>query len=132
MEKVTEIKNSIPIIEDKIAFICKTYDVTSDELLLELIRFLDLIFHTNKNLSPSHIVDLVWHEFILFTRFYHHFCNKHYQRFIHHTPGGKEYPKVFKKTIHLYIKKYGRPHPKIWGDLATKEWKDINCGSCHN
>lgn len=35
---------------------------------------------------PSQVVDDLWHEFILFTRNYRHFCNKAYWRYLHHTP----------------------------------------------
>ena len=35
---------------------------------------------------PSQVVDLAWHEFILFTRQYQQFCNKALGRFLHHTP----------------------------------------------
>ncbi|TSE05461.1 hypothetical protein [Aquimarina algiphila] len=103
MKKVNEIKREIPLIIDKIDNICKQYELTSDELILELVRFLDLIHITDQKLSPSYLVNLVWHEFILFTRFYEQFCLKHYTRFIHHTPGKREDANVFKRTIKLYI-----------------------------
>lgn len=35
---------------------------------------------------PSDSVDEIWHEFILHTRDYSEFCNKHLGRFLHHTP----------------------------------------------
>ena len=35
---------------------------------------------------PSQAVDSAWHEFILFTRYYQHFCRKALGRFLHHTP----------------------------------------------
>lgn len=35
---------------------------------------------------PSQVVDVAWHEFILFTREYHNFCNKALGKFLHHTP----------------------------------------------
>ena len=35
---------------------------------------------------PSQAVDVVWHEFILFTREYDSFCQKGLGRFLHHTP----------------------------------------------
>lgn len=35
---------------------------------------------------PSQAVDVAWHEFILFTRKYEHFCNRALGRFLHHTP----------------------------------------------
>jgi len=42
----------------------------------------------NKRLvaMPSQVVDDAWHEFILFTRLYEHFCKKALGRFLHHTP----------------------------------------------
>lgn len=35
---------------------------------------------------PSQVVDVAWHEFILFTRDYQYFCHKGLGRFLHHTP----------------------------------------------
>lgn len=35
---------------------------------------------------PSQVVDVAWHEFILFTRMYEEFCGKAINRFLHHTP----------------------------------------------
>lgn len=35
---------------------------------------------------PSQAVDDLWHEFILFTRNYRHFCSKAFWRYLHHTP----------------------------------------------
>jgi len=35
---------------------------------------------------PSEIVDVFWHEFLLFTREYQSFCKKGVGRFLHHTP----------------------------------------------
>lgn len=35
---------------------------------------------------PSQAVDVVWHEFILFTLQYQNFCNKALGRFLHHVP----------------------------------------------
>ena len=35
---------------------------------------------------PSEIVDVFWHEFLLFTREYQDFCKKGIGRFLHHTP----------------------------------------------
>lgn len=35
---------------------------------------------------PSQVVDLAWHEFILFTKKYDQFCKKALGRFLHHTP----------------------------------------------
>jgi len=35
---------------------------------------------------PSQIVDVAWHEFILFTKEYEKFCENAFGRFLHHTP----------------------------------------------
>lgn len=35
---------------------------------------------------PSQIADELWHEFILCTRLYQHFCGRAFGRFLHHTP----------------------------------------------
>jgi len=35
---------------------------------------------------PSQVVDDLWHEFILYTRGYEHFCRQAFGRFLHHTP----------------------------------------------
>ncbi len=131
-KKVTEILEKIPLIEEKILKVCEDNEISSQLLIQELVRFLDMVHDTNQHLSPSYLVDLAWHEFILFTRFYDEFCKKHYNRFIHHTPSKESKPTIFFKTIQLYIKQYGQPHPKIWGEVAQEEWKTSNCGSCLN
>lgn len=35
---------------------------------------------------PSQVVDDLWHEFILYTKNYEHFCQGAFGRFLHHTP----------------------------------------------
>jgi len=35
---------------------------------------------------PSQVVDDLWHEFILFTKPYKHFCDRTFGRYLHHTP----------------------------------------------
>lgn len=35
---------------------------------------------------PSQVVDELWHELILYTRYYQYFCNKAFGQFLHHTP----------------------------------------------
>ncbi|MCB1644452.1 MAG: hypothetical protein KDI36_03320 [Pseudomonadales bacterium] len=35
---------------------------------------------------PSQVIDVAWHEFILFTREYQKFCKSGLGRFLHHTP----------------------------------------------
>lgn len=35
---------------------------------------------------PSQLADDLWHEFILYTKNYDHFCRRAFGRFLHHTP----------------------------------------------
>jgi len=49
---------------------------------------------------PSQVVDDLWHEFILFTRLYKHFCGKAFGRYLHHTPvEGMSSPTVAEEGI---------------------------------
>jgi hypothetical protein len=35
---------------------------------------------------PSRVVDIAWHEMILMTRTYYHFCERAFGRYLHHSP----------------------------------------------
>lgn len=50
----------------------------------------------NQSLTPSRIVDIGWHTFILDTREYAQFCTRVAGRFIHHTP--HDPPNATKRT----------------------------------
>jgi len=131
-QRLNDIQTQIPLLRKKVDHICEKYNITSEELLLEMIKFLTLIHSTNQKLSPSLVVDLAWHEFILFTRYYQEFCMTHFNRFIHHTPSENEDNSIYQKTIKHYIKQYGMPPEAIWGNLAVEEWEASKCGACHN
>ena len=106
----------------------------ASEILMEALKYLDLVYYTNQRLTPSLLVDYAWHEFILCTVLYSKFCQEKFGRFIHHHPGGKtkETQNLFKKTIQHYIHHIGKPQEKYWGTTATEEWEDSQCGSCSN
>ena len=70
----------------------KTYPHLTDEQTHLVFRALrDYFWMCNKAnrkmvAMPSQVVDIAWHEFILFTRSYKAFCRKSLGRFLHHTP----------------------------------------------
>ncbi|RGP53324.1 glycine-rich domain-containing protein [Pseudomonas abyssi] len=70
----------------------KTYPHLSDAEVMRVMQGLREYFHLcnmagRRMVSmPSQAVDVAWHEFILFTRKYEHFCGKALGRFLHHTP----------------------------------------------
>ena len=70
----------------------QTYPHLSDREIEQVIKGLREYFHVI-NLSrrklvsmPSQVIDVAWHEFILFTKMYQEFCTKALGRFLHHTP----------------------------------------------
>ncbi len=131
-QQLKDIQRNIPLLKKKLSFICNEYNISREELLLEMLKFLNLIHNTNEKLSPSLLVDLAWHEFILFTKYYNEFCMIHFNRFIHHTPSENENANIYHKTIEYYIKHYGKPNAAIWGNHAINEWNASQCGACHN
>jgi len=70
----------------------KTYPHLESKDLDLVIKGLRDYFHIcniagNKMVSmPSQVVDIAWHEFILFTKKYEFFTNRALGRFLHHTP----------------------------------------------
>jgi hypothetical protein len=64
------------------------------EQVFEALRFYFQLCHeaNGKMVSmPSRVVDDAWHEFILFTRDYHEFCQGAFRRYLHHTPASASY-----------------------------------------
>ena len=68
------------------------YDYLNDADILKVMKGLrDYFYICNQAKGkmvamPSEIVDVAWHEFLLFTREYQIFCKKGIGRFLHHTP----------------------------------------------
>ncbi|MFC3153460.1 glycine-rich domain-containing protein [Litoribrevibacter euphylliae] len=68
------------------------YPHLSDEnvaLVMDALREYFYFCHQAKRRvvsMPSQVVDVAWHEFILFTRDYQQYCKKALGRFLHHTP----------------------------------------------
>ena len=129
---VRQMVNDNPLIIEKICSATNLDLKASKELLVEVIKFLDLIVISGQRLTPSCLVDLAWHELILFTRSYKNFCEQTWGRFIHHHPGGKkqENQKNFQKTLTLYTQHWGNPPAQFW--LNQDENQSIpGCGPCH-
>lgn len=56
------------------------------KIRVEFLRFVSLKFITEETIAPSPDVDAFWHTFILHTRDYADFCQRHLGRFMHHEP----------------------------------------------
>jgi hypothetical protein len=59
----------------------------------EFLRFASLTFITDGPISPSPSVDDFWHAFILHTKDYEEFCQKHFGHYLHHEPKDHRLPR---------------------------------------
>lgn len=60
---------------------------TAERIMNAALGFLDLCAkNPGKRFSPTPLVDIGWHTFILYTQDYAKFCQEHAGRFIHHEP----------------------------------------------
>ena len=71
--------------------------------------------------SPSTIVDRVWHYHLLYTHSYwHNFCGKVLNKSLYHYPGGGRAEELVKDrhryqaTLELYQAYFGNPPVDIW------------------
>lgn len=62
--------------------------VDADHVIRGLRQYFQICSISGKRMvsMPSQVVDVAWHEFILFTRDYQRFCQTALGRFLHHTP----------------------------------------------
>ena len=130
---IREILEEEPLLLERIKISTQlTSKEEAQKALTEVVKFLALIVFTKTKLTPSVIVDDAWHEFILFTRLYHRFCEQKFGRYIHHQPGGeeKENHKRFYKTLQLYILSIGEPPKQFWGTIAEQLHQNADCGNC--
>jgi hypothetical protein len=119
-----------PVLYEKIGAACDIEESQVARSLTEVIRFLNLIAMSDTMLTPSVLIDLAWHEFILCTRAYGNFCERHFGRMIHHHPGGlaEKNREQFRRTLELYREHFGTPEPGIWGGAKVPAASE--CGNC--
>lgn len=89
------------------------------QAVLEYKKFMYLAAVSDMMVSPSEIVDTVWHQHLIFTKSYHEFCQILGKK-IHHIPSthNKEDFKKFKAakdhTAKLYETYFGKQPENIW------------------
>lgn len=79
----------------------------------------------------SHRIDEVWHQFVLFTRQYMEFCERHYGIYLPHAPSNAPKPErgalpdvptaTFVEFAARYETMYGEPLPDCWHDDRSVE-----------
>lgn len=84
--------------------------------LREAKRMLYLHAVSDQSVSPSVLVDMAWHEMLMFTRFYQEFC-AFIGAFVHHdpTPGQPDGGRVYEQTKANYEKFFDeKPDTQYW------------------
>lgn len=79
-------------------------------------------------------VDEVWHQFILFTKSYHNFCNDLLGGYLHHSPHTSKTPTDAKKEgvknfVSAYQQIFGEI-PSIWNISSNNEDCGDSCNYC--
>lgn len=101
----------------------------------EYKKFTYLAVLSQFQVTPSKVIDIVWHEHILFSRGYRSFCTGVLRYELDHHPElfpmeelTDRYSQQFNKTLNLYRKEFGEEPPSdIWGItkyMKDKDWSD--------
>ncbi|OJJ18726.1 hypothetical protein BKI52_24285 [marine bacterium AO1-C] len=91
----------------------------TNQAILEYKKFMYLAATSNGMVSPSKIVDIVWHQHLIFTQSYDEFC-KILGKNIQHIPSThdkkdfRKFQEAASRTKHLYIKNFGEQPKNIW------------------
>ncbi|ALU25944.1 glycine-rich domain-containing protein [Myroides odoratimimus] len=91
----------------------------TESAILEYKKFMYLAATSNQMVSPSDIVDIVWHQHLIFTQSYNRFC-KLLGKDIQHIPSTHNRTEIDKfreakeQTTTLYTKAFGEQPKEIW------------------
>jgi hypothetical protein len=108
-----------PVPEMLIPRIAKEHDYSlayAAGALKEAKRMMYLNVVSRESTSPSQLIDMAWHEMMLFTKFYHEFCS-FLGMFIHHDPteGPPDGGRLYDRTKENYEKFFGiKPDNQYW------------------
>lgn len=123
----------------KLAWQYRWTEVYTFRAIQEYKKFVFLVAMTNQNLSPSTVVDRVWHFHLLYTySYWEEFCGNILKRPLHHFPSlgtpqeGVQYYEQYCETLRLYRHYFGVPPEDIWNpprhrpEHGAYQWVDNN------
>lgn len=104
----------------------------SELAITEYKKFLVLAYESKVEVTPSFVVDEVWHHHILHTKAYAEFCGR-MGKFLHHNPGGPAQPKEearfayqYEITLSAYREMFGVEAPEtVWPRTKKAEKQSI-------
>lgn len=91
----------------------------TETALLEYKKFMYLAASSDLMVSPSEIVDVVWHQHLVFSKSYHEFCQL-IGKVIHHIPSTHNKTDYHKfksakaRTTQMYTSSFGDQPKQIW------------------
>jgi hypothetical protein len=105
------------------------------KLFDDMKRFLCLCGTQPGPFAPPEPIDECWHHFILFTRDYASFCERHFGRFIHHLPKSRDDVAdsdggVLRRTLSAARATFGEPLSSNWGVNAANHDNCSGSTSC--
>jgi hypothetical protein len=92
--------------------------------IFEYKKFVYLGVISDFTVTPSKIIDVVWHEHLLFTEAYRDFCSTviehnfdHFPELIPNILQTKKFQQQYKQTLELYVAEFNIEAPEsIWGN----------------
>lgn len=91
----------------------------TEKAILEYKKFMYLAATADEMVSPSEIVDIVWHQHLIFSKSYKEFCAE-IGKYIQHIPSTHNKDKAVKfkecrtRTLKLYMQTFGEQPKDIW------------------
>ncbi len=91
----------------------------------EYLKFIFLCKFADHKVTPSKVVDEVWHLHLIYSdSYWNDLCKTILKRDIHHTPGNGNDDSIFegqyKNTLNTYARTFGEPDVKYWPKPAEK------------
>jgi hypothetical protein len=98
----------------------------TSKAILEYKRFMYLAATSDMMVSPSPVVDEVWHQHLIFTQSYQEFCQiagKAIQHIpsTHNTEDAEKFKQAKERTTRLYHTVFGEQPADIWGHAGMYE-----------
>jgi hypothetical protein len=130
-DEMSQYRNQLVV--DKLHADLSISPTEANVLFEDVKRFIALCVTTPQPLAPPRIVDQAWHQFILTTRDYFYFCDRHCGRYVHHQPAdpfaaAKDYSAERRRTRLLAEAVFGTLSPN-WNESETGAKCTHNCGT---
>ena len=123
-----------PVLVARLEEKLKIAHTEATQLFEDMKMFLYLCGISPESISPSETIDFTWHEFILFTQDYAHFCESHFGHFIHHRPRHPEdlptKREGSQRAVALAREIFGNDLSENWTYPISSDASEDPCDNC--